>query len=64
MGAGFDLTGLVGRDRELGELATFLDTVASDGAALLLTGHPGVGKTALLDAAAELAVTKGIRVIR
>ncbi len=55
---------LVGRDRELGELATFLDSVASDGAALLLTGDPGVGKTALLDAAAELAVAKGTRVIR
>ncbi|MCF4136454.1 AAA family ATPase [Streptomyces sp. Tue 6430] len=61
---GFDLTGLVGRDRELGELATFLDTVASDGAALLLVGDPGVGKTALLDAAAGLAVAKGVQVVR
>lgn len=61
---GFDLTGLVGRDHELDGLATFLDTAATDGAALLLTGDPGVGKTALLDATAELAVTKGTRVVR
>ncbi|WP_345580480.1 helix-turn-helix transcriptional regulator [Streptomyces prasinosporus] len=60
----FDLTGLVGRDRELAELVTFLDTAATDGAALLLTGDPGVGKTALLDATAELAAAKGIRVVR
>ncbi|MEV7802191.1 LuxR family transcriptional regulator [Microbispora sp. NPDC088329] len=63
-GGGFDLTGLVGRDHELAELATFLDTAGTDGAAILLTGDPGVGKTALLDATAELAVAKGTRVIR
>ncbi|MGC9382316.1 ATP-binding protein [Streptomyces sp. MH13] len=60
----FDPTGLVGRDRELGELAMFLDKAATDGATVLLTGEPGVGKTALLDAAAELAAAKGARVIR
>ncbi|GLX11619.1 ATP-binding protein [Microbispora sp. NBRC 16548] len=57
MGSG--LTGLVGRDRELAELATLLDTAGTDGAAILLTGDPGVGKTVLLDATAELAVAKG-----
>ncbi|GAA0320072.1 AAA family ATPase [Actinoallomurus spadix] len=61
---GADPTGLVGRDRELAELAAFLDEAGTDGAALLLTGDPGVGKTALLDATAELAVAKGMRVIR
>ncbi|MFC5238885.1 ATP-binding protein [Streptomyces atrovirens] len=60
----FDPTGLVGRDRELGELAMFLDKAASDGATVLLTGEPGVGKTALLDTTAELALAKGTRVVR
>lgn len=63
-GIGFDPTGLVGRDRELGELAMFLDKAVTDGATVLLTGDPGMGKTALLDATAELAVAKGFRVIR
>ncbi|KAB8185292.1 helix-turn-helix transcriptional regulator [Microbispora catharanthi] len=63
-GVGVDPTGLVGRDRELAELVTFLDTAGTDGAAILLTGDPGVGKTALLDATAELAVAKGFRVVR
>nr|WP_033277653.1 LuxR family transcriptional regulator [Actinospica acidiphila] len=57
-------TGLVGRESELAELAAFLDTAGTDGAVLLLTGDPGVGKTALLDATAELAVAKGMRVVR
>ncbi|MEU7473474.1 AAA family ATPase [Streptomyces sp. NPDC044984] len=57
-------TGLVGREGELAELAAFLDMAGMDGAVLLLTGDPGVGKTALLDATAELAVAKGMRVVR
>ncbi|MEU3556170.1 ATP-binding protein [Streptomyces fragilis] len=57
-------TGLVGREGELAELAALLDTAGMNGAALLLTGDPGVGKTALLDATAELAVAKGMRVVR
>ncbi|GAA1790371.1 LuxR family transcriptional regulator [Actinomadura chokoriensis] len=64
MGAGSDPIGLVGRDHELAELAMFLDKAAADGATVLLTGEPGVGKTALLDATAELAAAKGIRVVR
>ncbi len=55
--------GLVGREGELAELAAFLDMAGTNGAALLLTGDPGVGKTALLDATAELAVAKGVRVV-
>ncbi|MEW2344337.1 ATP-binding protein [Streptomyces griseoaurantiacus] len=57
-------TGLVGREGELTELAGFLDMAAVEGAVLLLTGDPGVGKTALLDATAELAAAKGVRVVR
>ncbi|MGA5629192.1 ATP-binding protein [Streptomyces cellulosae] len=63
-GTGVGPTGLVGREGELAELAAFLDGVGTDGAALLLIGDPGVGKTALLDATAELAVAKGVRVVR
>ena len=54
---------LIGRDRELATLASFLGEAVVGGATLLLTGEPGVGKTALLAAAAEMATTDGVRVI-
>ncbi|MGH3210486.1 MAG: AAA family ATPase [Trebonia sp.] len=56
--------GLVGRDRELGLIGSFLDRVAAEGGALLFTGDPGVGKTRLLDAAAAAAEAAGTRVLR
>ena len=46
---------LVGRGPELVVLGDFLTRSAADGGALLLTGEPGVGKTALLQAAARAA---------
>lgn len=55
---------LVGRDRELEMLAAFLDETVSGGSARLLTGEPGVGKTALMDAAVAMAGTRGARVIQ
>ncbi|MCO8276264.1 LuxR family transcriptional regulator [Actinoplanes sp. TRM 88003] len=55
---------LVGRVGELARLTAFLDEAARAGAALLLAGEPGVGKTALLDAATDRAAARGIRVIR
>jgi DNA-binding CsgD family transcriptional regulator len=55
---------LIGRDRELATLGAFLGEAVGDGATLLLTGEPGVGKTALLAAAAEMAAADGVRVIR
>jgi AAA ATPase domain len=55
---------LIGRDRELAILGSFLDEAVTDGATLLLTGEPGVGKTALLAATAQMATTTGVRVIR
>src|SRR5919106_5156401 len=55
---------LIGRDRELATIGTFLGEAVVDGATLLLTGEPGVGKTALLVAAAEMATADGVRVIR
>jgi predicted ATP-dependent serine protease len=55
---------LIGRDRELATLGSFLGEAVGLGATLLLTGEPGVGKTALLVAAAEMATAEGVRVIR
>ena len=57
-------TRLIGRDRELATIGSFLGEAVVDGATLLLTGEPGVGKTALLVAAAEMAAADGVRVIR
>ena len=57
-------TRLVGRDRELSLLHEFVSGAASDGAALLIAGEAGVGKTSLLDATAAYAATLGRRVLR
>ena len=57
-------TALAGRDGDLGVIQAFLDEASAGGAALLLTGEPGVGKTALLDAAQERAMAAGVRVLR
>jgi DNA-binding CsgD family transcriptional regulator len=55
---------LPGRDKELVLIGEFLDRAARGGDAMLVTGEPGVGKTALLDAAAERATARGIQVLR
>jgi DNA-binding CsgD family transcriptional regulator len=55
---------LIGRESELELVRTFLGSSADDGGALLLSGEPGVGKTAILDAAAEFAVGAGTRSLR
>jgi DNA-binding CsgD family transcriptional regulator len=55
---------LIGRERELAALQSFLGASAAGGATLLLTGEPGVGKTALLLAVAEMAASAGVRVSR
>ena len=55
---------LVGRDQELAVIRAFVDDCAAHGRALLLSGEPGIGKSALLDAAEETAATAGIRVLR
>src|SRR3954447_196138 len=56
-------TRLVGRTRELGVLHGFVDDAATDGGCLLVVGEAGVGKTALLDAAAARATKRGTRVL-
>jgi DNA-binding CsgD family transcriptional regulator len=55
---------LFGRLGELDQLAGFLDGVRANGDARLLWGEPGVGKSSLMAAAAELAAAAGIRVLR
>lgn len=56
--------GLVGRDRELELLRTFVDEALGGGGVLLLSGEPGVGKSVLLDAAAKAATVAGASVLR
>jgi DNA-binding CsgD family transcriptional regulator len=45
-------------------LLSFLDQAAARGTALVLSGHAGVGKTALLDVAEETALAAGTRLAR
>jgi len=55
---------LIGRERELAELAAFFDEAFRFGGALTVTGGRGIGKTALVHEAARLAqVARNARVI-
>src|SRR3954451_11608279 len=54
---------LVDRRVETHRLAAFLADARRSGAALLLTGAPGHGKTALLDEAGSIATSSGMRVL-
>jgi DNA-binding CsgD family transcriptional regulator/tetratricopeptide (TPR) repeat protein len=54
---------LLEREEDLAAVAGALDD-AADGGALLITGPPGVGKTALLGAVGGLAGDRGHRVLR
>jgi len=53
----------VGRGAEMQRLQEFLAEAGNDGAAILVSGEPGVGKTLLLDAIAEVARASGARVL-
>lgn len=59
-----DVADLVGRTAELTVVSSFLALARADGDALLLTGEPGVGKTALLEQASRTATADGARVLR
>ena len=50
---------MLGRARELAMVTAFVARVQAAGEALLVAGEAGVGKTALLDAAAEMASAAG-----
>jgi DNA-binding CsgD family transcriptional regulator len=55
---------LVGRDGDLQLIWDFLRHAGDHGDCLIILGEPGIGKTALLDAAAETAAADGARVLR
>src|SRR4028119_2351758 len=55
---------LVGRAEELAAVRDLLAHATLDGACLVLSGEPGIGKTALLDEAQRLAGASGFRVLR
>ncbi|MCC8250348.1 ATP-binding protein [Saccharothrix luteola] len=56
---------LAGRERELGRLSALVDDLAQGrGTALLVEGEAGIGKTALVRAACEVAAARGFRVCR
>ncbi|WP_182903854.1 AAA family ATPase [Microbispora sp. H10830] len=55
--------GLIGRSEETSRLHDLIDAVREGGAALLLRGEPGIGKTALLAEAAAVARASGLRVL-
>ncbi|MFD0783550.1 AAA family ATPase, partial [Micromonospora azadirachtae] len=55
---------LVGRDDEFLLARRFLRQAAVNGGSLLISGEPGVGKTALLDVVAEAAADTGTQVLR
>ncbi|MFC0548751.1 AAA family ATPase [Kutzneria chonburiensis] len=56
--------GLVGRADDLEALRVYFSEASVQGGALLVLGEPGVGKTALLDAAATAFAEGGARVLR
>jgi DNA-binding CsgD family transcriptional regulator len=55
---------LVGRDAELEFVASVFDSAASTERALLVVAEAGVGKTALLNAAADAAASGGALILR
>ncbi|WP_262056726.1 AAA family ATPase [Streptomyces sp. STR69] len=55
---------LVGRSAELAVIDRHFGSARAGGAALMLAGEAGVGKSALLDAAASRAAEAGFRVLR
>jgi DNA-binding CsgD family transcriptional regulator len=55
---------LVGREQGLAVIRAFVAGLPAHGGSLLISGEPGIGKSALLDAADEMAATAGVRVLR
>ena len=55
---------LVGRSAELRRLSGLIDEVSVGGGCLVVSGDPGIGKSALLGEVAQLAVDQGMRVLR
>jgi DNA-binding CsgD family transcriptional regulator len=57
-------TQLVGRDGDIAVVRAFVDDAARDGGSLVVAGEAGVGKTALIEAAAVYAAASGLRLLR
>ena len=55
---------IVGREQELARLERLINGVSERGAALLVRGEPGIGKSTLLAAAVRYAETAGMRILR
>ncbi|MFE4452928.1 AAA family ATPase [Streptomyces sp. NPDC056796] len=64
LGTVFPESGLVGRDAELRAVRDFLGEAKDLGAARVVYGHAGSGKSALLKAAVRAATAAGTRVLR
>jgi ATP-dependent Clp protease ATP-binding subunit ClpA len=56
-------TPLIGRDAEVRALTQLIGRAAGEGQCLVVLGDPGIGKTALLGAAREVARAAGFRVL-
>jgi predicted ATPase len=54
---------LLGRDRELAELYTLIDRIEESGRTVVVRGEAGIGKSALLAAARERALDRGVTVV-
>src|SRR5689334_24763759 len=54
---------LFGRDRELATLSELVDRIEEQGGALVVRGEAGIGKSALLAAAKEQALDRGVTVV-
>ena len=54
---------LYGRESDIALINGLIDGVGDGGAALMIGGDPGIGKSALLEAARELATDRGMRVL-
>ncbi|KAA9136135.1 helix-turn-helix transcriptional regulator [Microbacterium caowuchunii] len=54
---------LVGREAEVADVASFVDTVTLSGGTMYLTGPAGAGKSRLLAEAVRIAEARGIRVL-
>ncbi|MER6808914.1 AAA family ATPase [Spirillospora sp. NPDC000708] len=55
--------GLIGRDREQRVLADLIGSIEDEGAAIIVVGDPGIGKTSLLRAAAAHGKSAGATVL-
>jgi DNA-binding CsgD family transcriptional regulator len=56
-------TDLIGRDHDLAVLSSLVERASEEGAAIVVTGEPGVGKSTLLHAATDRARALGCEVL-